>query len=197
MSAEISANLFDDLVDYFTRLPDVAEKAAQLAINDTVRGDAMQLARHQMMEEVNFSSAYLRQRLTVEKFARPGDLEAILSGRDRPTSLARFATNAKAGQRGVTVQVRKGSSKVLKKAFIINLKNGNLGLAIRLGPGETLSNKTFPATVFSRSLGGSVVLLYGPSVDQVFQSVAGDIQPAVADAAAAQFFRQFARLSNG
>lgn len=198
MSVEISANLFDELDDYFERMPGVADHAAQLAINDTARGTAMQLARQQMMEEINFTPAYLKERLSIEKYAKRNDLEAIISGRDRPTSLARFATNARAGQRGnIRVEVEKGSTKVLKKAFILNLKSGNLGLAIRLAPGEKLMNKNLPVDVNYSSLGNGVVLLYGPSVDQVFRGVASDIQPAVADAAVTEFFRQFARLSNG
>ncbi len=197
MSVEITANLFDELSTYFEQMPGVADHAAQLAINDTARGTAMRLARQQMMEEINFPSSYLKSRLNIDKFASRKDLEAVISGRDRPTSLARFATNAKAGQRGVMVEVRKGSAKMMKKGFIIKLKNGNLGLAIRLAAGETLMNKNLPANVFSSSLGTGVVLLYGPSVDQVFRGVATDIQPEVADAAAAEFFRQFARLSNG
>lgn len=195
MSVEITSNLFDELGDYFERMPGVADHAAQLAINDTARGTAMQLARQQMMEEINFTPAYLKNRLTIAKYAKRNDLEAIISGRDRPTSLARFATNARAGQRGVMVEVHKGSAKMMKKGFIIKLKNGNLGLAIRLAAGEKLMNKNLPAEVYSSSLGTGVVLLYGPSVDQVFRSVAADIQPAVADAAVTDFFRQFARLS--
>lgn len=198
MSVEISANLFDELDDYFERMPGVADHAAQLAINDTARGTAMQLARQQMMEEINFTPAYLKERLSIEKYAKRNDLEAIISGRDRPTSLARFATNARAGQRGnIRVEVEKGSTKVLKKAFILNLKSGNLGLAIRLAPGEKLMNKNLPVDVNYSTLGNGVVLLYGPSVDQVFRGVASDIQPEVADAAVTEFFRQFARLSNG
>lgn len=198
MSVEISANLFDELDDYFERMPGVADHAAQLAINDTARGTAMQLARQQMMEEINFTPAYLKDRLSIEKYAKRNDLEAIISGRDRPTSLARFATNARAGQRGnIRVEVEKGSTKVLKKAFILNLKSGNLGLAIRLSPGEKLMNKNLPVDVNYSTLGNGVVLLYGPSVDQVFRGVASDIQPEVADAAVTEFFRQFARLSNG
>lgn len=198
MSVEISANLFDELDDYFERMPGVADHAAQLAINDTARGAAMQLARQQMMEEINFTPAYLKERLSIEKYAKRNDLEAIISGRDRPTSLARFATNARAGQRGnIRVEVEKGSTKVLKKAFILNLKSGNLGLAIRLAPGEKLMNKNLPVDVNYSTLGNGVVLLYGPSVDQVFRGVASDIQPEVADAAVTEFFRQFARLSNG
>lgn len=198
MSVEISANLFDELGDYFERMPGVADHAAQLAINDTARGTAMQLARQQMMEEINFTPAYLKERLSIEKYAKRNDLEAIISGRDRPTSLARFATNGRAGQRGnIRVEVEKGSTKVLKKAFILNLKSGNLGLAIRLAPGEKMMNKNLPVDVNYSTLGNGVVLLYGPSVDQVFRGVASDIQPEVADAAVTEFFRQFARLSNG
>lgn len=191
----ITADIFDEVIDYFTRLPDIADTAMSLALNDTARGEALQMARKQILEEVAYPAGYLKSRLVVSKFAKPNDLEVAISGRDRPTSLARFATNARAGQRGIRVEVGRGNTVQLKKAFIIKLNNGNLGLAIRLAPGEQLINRNL--TTSSRSLGGNVVLLYGPSIDQVFKGVADDIQPAVADAAVAEFFRQFTRLSDG
>jgi len=206
MSVTVSADLFDELADYFEQMPAVTTEAARLAINDTARGPAIKLARDEMYGQVNFPAGYLgSDRLFVGKLARNSDLEAVVVGRDRPTSLARFATNATPGQRGVRVEVHKGQSKMMKKAFIVRLRAGrtvdgqtfNVGLAIRLAPGEKLTNKNFPSEVHASSLGPNVVLLYGPSVDQVFRSVSGDIAPAVADSAASEFFRQFARLSNG
>ncbi|WP_281686689.1 hypothetical protein [Pseudomonas citronellolis] len=206
MSVSVTADLFDELERYFDELPQVTTEAARLAINDTARGPAISLSREEMYDQVNFPAGYLgSDRLFVAKFAKNNDLEAVVTGRDRPTSLARFATNPTPGQRGVTVQVHKGHSKMMKKAFIVKLRAGrtmdgqtfNVGLAIRLAPGEKLINKTLPAEVYATSLGPNVVLLYGPSVDQVFRSVSTEVAPAVADHAVSEFYRQFARLSNG
>jgi len=206
MSVTVVADIFEDLSDYFEQMPDNATVAARIALNYAARNPAMKLARKEMYDQVNFPQGYLNNdRLAVTKYAEDNDLEAIVTGRDRPTSLARFASNPKPGQRGVEVQVHKGSTKIIKRGFIVKLRAGktmdgktfNVGLAIRLSQGETLSNKNFPAQVYAKSLGPNVILLYGPSVDQVFRSVSSDIQPEVADAAAAEFFRQFARLNDG
>lgn len=206
MRPVITSTGLDDLVDYFERMPDISTEAAMYAINDTARGDAMKLARNQILDEVNFPASYLNKaRLRIGKLARRHDLEAIITGRDRPTSLARFVTGgAKPGQKGVMVEVHKGSVKTMKKGFIVRLRSGqqidgqsfNLGLAIRLAPGEKIENKKFAGETFATSsLGSGVVLLYGPSVDQVFRWVAGDIQPEVGESVSREFLRQFARLS--
>jgi hypothetical protein len=200
----VLADAFKDLEQYFDGLPGVTTTAARLALNDTARGPAMKLARMQMNSEINFPTGYLnKDRLYVDKLATNADLEAVITGRDRATSLARFATSGSVGSRGgVTVSVSKGSSTSLKKAFLVKLRQGktmdgstfNVGLAIRLGPGETIQNRT---STHMTMLGNNVALLYGPSVDQVFKAVASDIAPNVADEVATEFFRQFTRLSNG
>ena len=205
MSVSIISDLFPEIEKYFDGLPGVTTEAARIALNDTARGPALGLARMQMNSEINFPAGYLKgDRLGVSKLARNADLEAIITGRDRATSLARFASGGRiGGKNGVTVEVGKGKSRHLRRAFMIKLKSGktmdgstfNVGLAIRLAPGERLSNRHLPANTHASSLGSGVVLLYGPSVDQVFKSVASDIQPDVADALATEFFRQFDRLS--
>lgn len=207
MSVTVIADAFEQLEQYFTGLPEITTQAARIAINDTARGPAMKLARMRMNEEINFPSGYLnKDRLFINKLATNADLEASITGRDRATSLARFATNGQIGKRGpIHVQVSRGKSTTLKKAFLIKLRAGktmdgttfNVGLAIRLAPGEKIQNKTMPANTFSSTLGGgSIALLYGPSVDQVFKGVSSDISGNVADELATEFFRQFERLSN-
>ena len=206
MSVRIEGSVFDDLSDYFERMPDITTDAARMAINHAAARSAIPLGRDEMYEQVNFPRGYLSAaRYGVTKKARNTDLESIVTARDRPTSLARFVKSPKVGQRGVQVEVHRGNTKVMKRGFIIKLRSGasmdgtsfNVGLAIRLAPGERLSNKSMPVATYARSLGPNVVLLYGPSVDQVFRSVADDIQPAVADSAVTEFFRQLSRLSNG
>jgi hypothetical protein len=46
-------------------------------------------------------------------------------------------------------------------------------------------------------LADNVYLLYGPSVDQVFRLVADDRADDLAEMVENQFYRQFARLTNG
>ena len=152
------------------------ELAAVQAINKTADRTRTRSAK-QMREEVNFSAAYLNPssgRFNVTRRASGSKLEAVLRGRDRPTSLARFATSGTVNREGVRVEVAPGVAKFLPKAFLIRLPAGsgdvqtksNLALAIRLGPGHSFKNKKQAI-----KLKNGLYLLYGPSVNQVFQSV--------------------------
>lgn len=145
------------------------------------------VSQRQMQEEIAFSAAYLRSRLTVSRKATQASLEAVISGRDRPTSLARFVTRGKVGrgQSGVDLTVKPGKGQHLAGAFLINLRNGNRGLAVRLAPGKTLANSRR-----AKKLANNLYLLYGPSVDQVFKGVAEEIGPD----ALAFLEREFIRL---
>jgi hypothetical protein len=96
--------------------------------------------------------------------------------------------------KGVRVQVKPGQAKLLPKAFLVNLNNGNLGLAVRLKEGQSLRNKNDGRMV---KLGKNTYLLYGPSVDQVFGDVADGNSDEISRLVSNQFFRQFARLTRG
>lgn len=137
-------------------------------------------------ESLNFPARYLSQRLTVKERARGTTLQGMISGRDRPTSLARFASNRSQtqGKAGVRVQVGL-AAKMMNHAFLMKLNNGNLGLAMRLKEGESLSNKKKLVKV-----GKGLYLLYGPSVDQAFATVMPDQE----DKAAEFLEREFLRL---
>ncbi|WP_242137021.1 hypothetical protein [Sphingomonas sp. TREG-RG-20F-R18-01] len=138
--------------------------------------------------QVGFPAGYLNPsqgRLVVRGKATRDDLEATISARVRPTSLARFAVGGTVGGRtGVEVAVEPGLAKLMKRAFLIRLKAGNadletknnLGLAIRLKPGERVMNKRV-----MKQIKGNLYVLYGPSVSQVFQTVREDISPDIAD----------------
>lgn len=198
MSASIFSQGLKDVQSFFDALPDVARKAAVLAINDTAERTALPEIRRDINAEVSYPNGYLRDpsRLDISRRANQFSLEAAITARDRPTSLARFAagqTPQNTRGTGVRVEVKRGSRKLLKKAFLVTLKNGNRGLAIRLKEGETLDNKKDPAV----KLAPNVYLLYGPSVDQVFKGVAASKQQLITTTLTKQFLRQFARLSNG
>lgn len=200
---EIAA--LDDAIDYFRRVPDVSARAARLAINSVANRGALKLARERITDEVSFPKGYLSgDRLRVTKLAKEGDLEAIITGRKRATSLARFASGQPLGSRsgsGVRVRVKSGNSVHLRKAWLVRLRKGasltednyNVGLALRIRPGERLTGKM--SAHKSWLVPGSVALLYGPSVDQVFRSVAAEIASDIGGMVAAEFFRQFQRLS--
>lgn len=176
------------------------QSAAVRAINKIAR-DARAEAARKIRDQVNLPAAYVspaQKRLYVSKQAQGSNLEARITAQGRATSLAQFIQGgARKGQRGVYVQVAPGKARLMRKAFVIPLQRGNqftdtkfnLGLAIRLRPGERLQNKTFAKRVES-----GLYLLYGPSVSQVFRSndgsgVANNMVPSVANDLTAEFLR--------
>ncbi len=198
MTVFASAKGLRETAAFFEQVPDIAEQAMALALNQVAGRDGLAVIRNDMRAEINFPKGYLEQsdRLFFARKARKGDLSAIIRGRDRATSLARFAT---AGERpdttrgrGVRVEVKSGVVHTLKRAFMVKLRNGNMGLAVRVKPGETIRNSERAV-----KLAEDVYLLYGPSVDQVFQNVADDRADDIGDMVERQFYRQFARLTNG
>lgn len=165
----------------------MAEKLS-MATNDTVR-HARAITARQMMKEVKFPTDYLApksERLKIVKYASKDDLEGIVRARQRATSLSRFVTSGlQSSKAGVHVTVKPGRSTEFKTAFPIKLRSGtatidtafNMGLAIRLRPGESIHGKrTFKAF---RSGKSGLYLLYGPSVDQVFRGVRDDLLPEI------------------
>ncbi|QJI52238.1 hypothetical protein [Cronobacter phage JC01] len=195
-----------ELMTYLETVPELAKRAMRLAINGTAKGKGMTAIKRQMLDEVAFPSGYLNaDRLRVTRLASDNNLEATITGRKRATSLARFVTgnpvvgSDKGG--GVSVRVQRGRTTYLKQAFLVRLKRGaslsednyNLGLAVRLKPGESLTNKRTQHQAWL--VPNKVALLYGPSVDQVFSGVIEELRPVIGQEVASEFHRQFARLS--
>lgn len=190
-----------DLENFLKAAPDITNRAVSYAMNDVLGGQGLARFRKAVAAEVQFPAGYVDDKINIEQRASPSRLIASVVGRQRPTSLARFATSGVVGGKGgVTVRV-KGGSKFMKEAFLVRLNQGagitgdgyNVGLAIRLKPGMTLNKKDQSRMVH---LGRDVVLLYGPSVDQILNNEVADAEtPEVVDAIATEFFRQFSRLA--
>lgn len=206
MTVRVTATALLDVARYFDSLPAKAAQAAQLAINDTISRRALPDAKRAILKDAAFPAGYLEtaDRLSISQYATPTRLEARIAARQRPTSLARFSIGGAIGGRGgVQVRVKGGgATRNMARAFLLRLRQGtqltedafNLGLAIRLRPGETIANKrAMVAKQYGKS--GSLYLLYGPSVDQIFREVSAEIAPGVAEAATGEFLRQFDRLS--
>lgn len=186
-------------IQQFSALKGDIEMNAVRAINTTAR-DARAHAADRIRAQVNFEASYLnpsQKRLYVHKQARRSDPEAIIRARGRPTSLARFISGTPTAGQGVQVEVAPGRIKYMRRAFLIKLRAGsdsietrfNQGLAIRLGKGEKLSNKTNAVRLKS-----GLYVLYGPSVSQVFlandgSGVAKDIEPDILDDMSNEFLR--------
>lgn len=155
------------------------KRAASQAINTLTRDKRAKAARL-IRGQVNLPARYVSpsgKGLYVSKKASPTNLEGVITARGRPTSLAQFLTSSpRPGRAGVTVEVQPGKARFMRRVFALRLPQGNtltatkynMGLAIRLRPGEKLANKTSAQRV-SKGL----YLLYGPSVDQVFRSLDG------------------------
>ena len=180
------------------------ETALLRSINKTA-DRARTLASQDIREQVAFPASYLApsaKRLFVStKATKASPFEAVISGRDRPTSLARF-TNQKplgGGQRHrggqVAVTVKPGVRRYIKRAFLITLNNSNVGLAVRTDGGPP-NNAYAP-----KEIGKNLWLLYGPSVDQVLSAASNgggiyeEIVPETLDFLNDEFNRQLDLLN--
>ncbi len=202
MSATIEVSGLVGIERFLTLAPKAAVEAQRIAINQTAERKGIKALRDAMQDEVAFPAGYLTdpKRFGVSQRATNANLEARIRARTRPTSLARFARGGSPIGGGApvvspTVRVNPGRNATMKGAFLIRLRAGqggelsNLGLAVRLKPGEVVRNKTRMVP-----FGGGLYLLYGPSVDQVFQTVAVERSGEIADMLGAEFLRQFDRL---
>ena len=160
-------------------------KYAMLAINASLQ-EARKRGADEIRKQVNFPASYFQgddSRLRIGTRARTDSLEGDLIGRARPTSLARFVTGRR--KKGVGVKVNPtGATKPIERGFLMTLRNGNQGLAIRTSKG-TRPNKAYKPKQLSEGLW----LLYGPSVNQVFNTVRQDIQGPTEDFLALEFQR--------
>lgn len=161
--------------------PDRLDRIRVMAMNKVAR-DGRVLLAGDVLEQIALPKEAVSaggKRLYVAKQATVNQPEAIIRASGRPTSLARYARSPQTAERGagVTVEVSPGKARYLRKAFFMRLPQGtvltdtqyNLGLAVRLRPGETLRNK-----ISAVRMANGLYLLYGPSVDQVFKANDGD-----------------------
>lgn len=173
--------------------------AARRAINKTLDHERA-VAAKEIRRQVNFPAKYVSPsdgRLAVNRRPTDASLEGSIRAQGRATSLARFSLSRdpSVARRlsGVNVAVKPGLARFMKRAFLVKLRAGNaitdtqnnLGLAVRLKPGEVLQHRRLKA----KPLFPNVYLLYGPSVSQVFSTVAEDEAPKAADYLEAEFLR--------
>ncbi|WLJ71128.1 hypothetical protein [Sphingomonas phage Carli] len=201
----IEFDALTDLEQYVSAFPEATTEAARIALNDVSDGEGLAVYRKAIESEIDYPEGYITtDRLGVTTKATNSKLAVTITGRQRATSLARFArggqTVASTRRAGVRVKVSKqGGGGRMERAWLVRLNKGsskdrdnyNLGLAIRLEPGERLRNKR---EVRSVQLDQNVYLLYGPSIDQVFRDVAITETPPVLDKIGNEFFRQFFRI---
>lgn len=201
MTIFLDAIGLDSWQRYFDGAPQIARQAAKLAINDTAQRRGLKAARDEMLKQVAWPRGYLNDptRFGVKQRATEGNLIATIRGQFEGTSLARFTGRTAPIPRGsrarLRVTVQPGRPFTLQRSFLLRLKSGNLGLAIRLRPGEELHHRHLAVKRITDGPLKGVALLYGPSVDQVFRTVASDITPELLDFLSTEFLRQFVRLN--
>lgn len=181
--------------------PQRLKRIASMAVNKVARDGRSMLARD-VRDQINLPASYVsdsKKRLYVAQTASAENAEAIIRARARNTSLARYAMNPTTQTRGAgaVVQIAPGRARLMRRAFFIKLRQGsaltdtqyNLGLALRLKPGERVENKKQMV-----KMAAGLYLLYGPSVDQVFRSqdgsgIANDRAPFLAKKLEEEFLR--------
>lgn len=211
MTVGLTMRGLDDVRKMVAGIPETVDRASAFAINEAVTFGQAESSRR-IREQVAFSASYIGNatnpgaRLRVAKKAQVGDLEGIVAGRMRPTSLAQFEQGAKLGKGGfVRVKVSAtGGSKKIPGAFPIKLRRGNgvydaensnEGIAVRLTKEGKLPGGLKKKDMVNVS--GNLYLLYGPSVDQVFRDVRFDVQAPVGEVLESSFLRNFGRLNRG
>lgn len=194
-----------DQLASFDEVPAQMLRAARIAINDAARRGRT-LAAREVLKETNFPASYVAPkggRLAVKNFASNKNLEAIIAGKTRATSLARFVEGPvtvgggkkRAGLR-VKVDPTKGT-RLMKRAFLIKLRSGrdidskgNVGVAVRTTNGRP------PPGYKPTKIADNLWLLAGPSVAQNLYSeknnggVFTDISPEIAQMIEDEFWRQ-------
>lgn len=190
----------DKFADATGNLPENVTTAITRSINKTLDRTRTRAARV-VLDQVAFPASYLgpaKKRLWVRQRARNDSLFGSIEGRDAATSLARFAkqkvtTSGSQRPKGgkIDVRVRTGGGfRAIPRAFLIRLKNNNVGLAVR-------TNGNSPSGAFKpKEIGKNLWLLYGPSVDQVLlaasdgDGVYEELSPEALEFMAGEFNRQ-------
>ena len=171
-------------------IPSHVKKAAFRAVNRTTERARTKSGRA-IRQEVALPARYLsgeEGRLQMSNPASASRLERTITGRRRPTSLARYKTGGST-QKGLRVTVTPGVASYIKRGFLIPLKGAggglsNLGLAMRTPDGKPPRGALKP-----KMIGEGLYLLYGLSVDVLFRRVLGPLTPEVSDDLVTEFTR--------
>lgn len=180
----VSGALKSGLQGEIEEIPENIRRAAMRAVNKTADRARAASAR-EMRNQVNFPARYLSSegRLQVTRKASLNNLEAVVTGRQAPTSLARFVQGTPKRGQGVRVEVKPGAARYMRRAFLMKLKNNNVGLALRTSGGP-------PSGAYKpKKINENLWLVYGPSIDQVFRTVADDVSEPMADYLEGEFTR--------
>lgn len=163
MQISVKTNIREVLARMENYKRDVVDKAVVRALNRTAEMARTQALRELREEGYNFSASEIKQAISLVK-AYAGKLSSGTRVRRQTKSLMEFSPRE--SKAGVTVKVHKGR-KLIKHAFIGQLRNGRLGVYIEdKAAGKTVLRH---AKQYKRGSRGGwhdypVRKLYGPSV---------------------------------
>ena len=192
----INPSGLDNWIEMLDTFQDRAREAMAIAINQTAKREAAKSIRDDMLKQVNLKKNYLIKHTPVHAFATKKRMEATITARDTPTMLARYATNRTRipkRQKGVKVQVRRGSVKSMKSAFLVDFSRGartNVAVMVRTKNGKAPHGVTHDGARYVKSM--DAWILYAPSIDQLMWGVAGQNEEKISRALEREFLRQFA-----
>lgn len=179
-----------------TLFPERARQAMAIAINQTAKRDAAVSIRKEMMQQVAFKRNYLVRHTPVRANASSRKLSAKITARDRPTMLARFATDRRIPKRqtGVRVKVKPSRSVFMKKAWLHDFgDNGsNLAVMVRTKNGQPPKGVLHGGARYVSGM--DAWILYAPSIDQLMGDVVEDKRELISKSVEREFLRQFNRL---
>lgn len=167
-----------------------SRSALSKAIN-AVADETHDLAVQKIMSQVALSASYVKSRLYISQRASVDDPTAVISGRVRSTQLRRYQGKqlyvrakmpGKKRLAGTSVKVKAGgATKVLKHAWVMKLKYGDIDA--KMGRTHGIVQRTGSGRNDYR-------VLYGPSVDQVWNDVKDDVRPLIEPRLAVEFLKQ-------
>jgi len=152
---EVTADQLDRAERAIGHIPGAVPKAVSRAINraaETARTEAAKTVR---------KSYYINHKdvLATMKIYRatPGDMQALIVSKGHVVALSKFRITPRAPEpkrkRPVIARVMRGSGGPVKKAFVVRMKSGHIGVLWRVG------KKRFP-----------IKQAFGPSVPQMLDS---------------------------
>ena len=174
--------------------PEVARRAASLAVNDAAEWGA-NLARRKMASQVRLPADVLTgARFGIVQRASQVSIEAIVRASPNPLGLSRFVTGSKEPRsRNPATAIKPGSAPfVWKRGFLMPTPNGADGVALAVR-----TNGPLRSSRAARQIAKNLYILSGPSPNQIFMTVAKDILPALQTRLDGEFARQYERLLRG
>jgi len=190
-----------ELADKIREKSKTADRAAANTINKSATF-AIRESINEMTSDVNLKPSYIKKHLKTVARASYNNLRAVISANERGTLLARYPhVKTKDGYR-VSVS-RSGGFREIPNAVMVRTKNSNVmtiamfnkDLVALMKKQSGKSNKTLKKMrrLMSKADYGRTPL-HSSSINQMFEEVREDIQPALKEFMVETFYKDFKRL---